>query len=96
MLPPVSLPTAPLTIPRQKFTNEIHIYNLLYYGGVDVVPLVGIYSSEAHPFSLVYEYMINLDLRQYLMNVPNVRGLELVLILMRVFSTHSLMSPDNS
>jgi hypothetical protein len=24
---------------------------------VDVVPLVGVYSTEAHPFGLVYEYM---------------------------------------
>lgn len=45
-----------------------------------MVPLVGVYSNEAHPFSLVYEYMDGCDLKQYLRNNPNVGGLKLVFI----------------
>ena len=54
--------------------------NLLRYRGVDIVPLVGVYSTETHPLVLVYEYMDNLDLRNYLRNEPNVRKLDLVRI----------------
>ena len=45
-----------------------------------MVPLVGVYSTEAHPFGLVYEYMSGLDLKQYLRNEPNVGRLNLVRI----------------
>jgi serine/threonine protein kinase len=45
---------------------------------VNVVSFVGVYSTEAHPFALVYEYMDGLDLKQYLRNEPNARKLELV------------------
>ena len=46
---------------------------------MDVVPIVGVYSTEAHPFGLVYEYMDGLDLRQFLRNKPNAGRLKLVL-----------------
>ena len=42
------------------------------------MPLVGVHSTEKHPFGLVYEHMDNLDLRQYLKNEPDVGRLELV------------------
>ena len=51
---------------------------------MDVVPLVGVYSTETHPFGLVYEYMANLDLKQYLRKESNVGGLKLVLILVPI------------
>ena len=41
---------------------------------------MGVYSTETHPFGLVYEYMDGLDLMQYLGNEPNVGRLELVLV----------------
>lgn len=44
-----------------------------------MAPLVGGYSTETHPFGLVYEHMDNLDLRQYLKNEPNVERVKLVL-----------------
>jgi len=44
-----------------------------------VVPLVGVYSTESHPFGLIYEYMEGLDLKQHLRNQPNVGKLELVI-----------------
>ena len=47
---------------------------------MDVVPLMGVYSTETHPFGLVYEYMGNLDLKQHLRN-DNAGGLKLVLVL---------------
>jgi len=47
---------------------------------MDVVPLVGVYSTEAHPFGLVYEYLDGRDLKQHLRNVPNAGRLELVLL----------------
>ena len=53
---------------------------LLHHRGVDVVPLVGVYSTGTHPFGLVYEYMDGLDLRQYLRNNPDVGTLKLVRI----------------
>ena len=56
------------------------MWTLLHHRGVDIVPLVGVYSTEAHPFGLVYEYLDNSNLRQYLRNKPNVGRLELVLI----------------
>jgi serine/threonine protein kinase len=64
----------------QRFCNEVHVCDLLRHGGVDVVPLVGVYSTDTHPLVLVYEYADNLDLRQYLRNEPNVRRLDLVRI----------------
>ena len=55
------------------------MHNLLHRGDVDVVPLVGVYSTETHPFGLIYEYMEGLDLKQHLRNQPNVGTLELVI-----------------
>ena len=74
------MPCAMLTVLLQRFCNEVHICDLLRRGNVDAVPLVGVYSTEKHPFGLVHEHMDNLDLRQYLKNEPNVGRLELVLI----------------
>jgi len=71
---------APLIDPLQRLRNEVHVWTLLHDRGANVVPLVGVYSNEAHPFSLVYEYMYGCDLKQYLRNNPNVGGLKLVLI----------------
>ena len=59
------------------------------------MPLVGVYSTEKHPFGLVYEYMDNLDLRQHLKNKPNVGRLELVLI-PPLLSTNLLTFLDDS
>ena len=75
--------------PLQRFHNEVHIWTLLRQRDVDVVPLVGVYSAEAHPFGLVYEYLDGLDLRQYLRSDLNVRELELVLIPIYSFPYHS-------
>jgi len=64
-----------------------------------VVPLVGVYSTEAHPFGLIYEYMDGLDLRQYLRNKHDVDRLNLVLIPTHSFpklSTTSLIVLNNS
>lgn len=54
------------------------MHHLLRRGDVNVVPLVGVYSTETHPFGLIYEYMDGLDLKQHLRNQPNVGTLELV------------------
>lgn len=43
-----------------------------------MLPLVGVYSTDAHPFGLVYEYLDGLDLKQYLRNEPNTDSLKLV------------------
>ena len=67
-------------ISLQRFHNEVHVWTLLHHKGVNVAPLMGVYSTDAHPFGLVYEYMDGLNLKQYLMNEPNVGGLKLVLI----------------
>ena len=74
------MPSVPLIISSQRFHNETHTHGLLHHGDVEVAPLVGVYSTEAHPFGLVYEYMSNLDLTQYLRNGSNVEKLKLVLI----------------
>ena len=62
----------------QRFCNEIRVHSLLHRGDVSVVPLVGVYSTETHPFGLIYEYMEGLDLKQYLRNQPSVGTLRLV------------------
>jgi len=41
----------------QRFLSEVHAWNLLHHGDVDAIPLAGVYSADAHPFGLVYEYM---------------------------------------
>ncbi|KAF9644639.1 kinase-like protein [Thelephora ganbajun] len=41
------------------------------------------YSTETHPFGLIYEYMDGLDLGQYLRNEPNVGRLELLADIVR-------------
>lgn len=48
--------------------------------GAEVVPLVGVYSTEAHPFCIVYEYLDGLDVKKYMKGEPNADKLELVLI----------------
>ena len=60
------------------------------------MPFVGVYSTEEHPFGLVYEYMNNFDLRQYLRNEPNMGRLELVFILLPLLSVNCLMLLDDS
>ena len=70
-----------------------------HHRDIGVVPLVGVYSTEAHPFSLIYEYMEGLDLRQYLRNEPRVERLQLVPIpmhLLYLLFTNPLMLLDNS
>lgn len=62
----------------------------------NIVPLVGAWSTGAHPLGLVYEYMPNLDLRQYLRNEPNVRRLILVHVPMFPRSTNRLTLVGNS
>ena len=55
-----------------------------------MVALVGVYSTEAHPFGLIYEYLDGLDLKQYLRNEPHVGGLKLVHIPYHVFHINHL------
>ena len=62
--------------------NEIRVHDLLRSGDVNVVPLVGVYSTEKHPFGLIYEYMEGLDLEKYLENntkLPDLEKLNLVI-----------------
>lgn len=66
-----------LTAP-QRFHNEVHVWTLLHQQDVGVIPLVGVYSTEDHPFCLVYEYVDGLDLRQYLRDKPNAGRMKLV------------------
>ena len=63
----------------QRFQTEVHVCDFLHHRAVAVVPFVGVYSTEEHPFGLIYEYMDGLDLKQYLRNEPNARKLKLVL-----------------
>jgi len=65
--------------PLQRFHNEVHVWSTLHHRGAGVVLLVGVYSTEAHPFGLVYKYLDGLDLRQHLRDKPNVGRLKLVL-----------------
>ena len=64
----------------QRFHGEVNACNLLHDEDVHVVPFVGVYSTETHPFGLVYKYVDGLDLKQYLRNGPTVWGLQMVLI----------------
>ncbi|KAF9644623.1 kinase-like protein [Thelephora ganbajun] len=61
-----------------RFRNEANTCSFLNHRDVGAVSLVGVYSIEAHPFGLVYEYMDGLDLKQYLRNEPNVERLKLL------------------
>jgi len=70
----------------QRFLNEVHAYYLLHDGGVGLPLLVGIYSTETHPFGLVYEHMDGLDVKQHLQKEPNVERLKLVLASLNVLS----------
>ena len=89
-----------LTGPSQGFRNEAYVGSLLHHRDVGGgVRLIGVYSTEAHPFGLVYEYMDGLDLRQHLGNMPNVEGLKLVLIStypLPLLSVNPLMFLGNS
>ncbi|KAF9641890.1 hypothetical protein BDM02DRAFT_3273656 [Thelephora ganbajun] len=77
-----------------RFCNEVYACILLSRTDVS---LVGVYSTHTHPFGLIYEYMDNLDLRQYLRNEPYVGRLKLVLITFHtVLDTNLLMLLDNS
>ena len=70
----------------QRFSNEVRVCSLLHRRDVNAVPFVGVYSTEAHPFALVYEYMDGLDLKQYLRSEANAKRLELVLVPLNVRS----------
>jgi serine/threonine protein kinase len=80
----------------QRFCNEIHVCNLLRHKGVDVVPLVGVYSTEEHPLGLVYEYMDNLDIKQYLQDKHSTERLKLVPIPCAPLYINALTFFDNS
>ena len=69
----------------QRFHNEVRVRSLLHHRNVNVVPFLGVYSTETHPFALVYEHMDGLDLKQYLRNEPNAGKLKLVLVPLRTF-----------
>jgi len=88
----MSLPKYILIVPLQRFLNEAHVWTLLHQQGVDVVPLVGVYSTETHPFGFVYEYMDGLDLKQYLRNKHGVDRLNLVRIPIHPPSTANLLT----
>ena len=62
----------------QRYCNEVRVCSLLCNRDVGVAMFVGAYSTEAHPFGLIYEYMDGLDLKQYLTNEPYVGKLKLV------------------
>ena len=76
----------------QRFHNEVRICSLLHHKDVNVVPFVGVFSAETHPFALIYEHMDGLDLKQYLRNEPNARKLKLVLIPLRASPVPTLVT----
>ena len=78
---PMPVPSALLINSPQSFYNEAHVSSLFNKGDA-VVPLVGVYSTETHPFGLVYEFVDGHDLKQHLKNEPHVGGLKLVLTTM--------------
>jgi len=71
------MPSILLIALPQRFRNEVYICTIL--PRADVL-LVAAYSTEVHPFGLVYEYMEGMDLRQYIQTKPNVGRLGLVFI----------------
>ena len=79
-------------VPIQRFRNEVHTCSLL--SEADAF-LVGMYSTQRHPFGLVYEYMDNLDLKQYLTNEPEVEKLKLVAILFHVVPVLAVTPSDS-
>lgn len=62
----------------QRHRNEVHVHNQLRDSDVGIVPLVGVYTTNSHPFGLIYKYMGHYDVRQYLKNEPNVDRVKLV------------------
>lgn len=86
------MPGIPLTVLAQRFSNEVLACSMLRHEGVNVVPFVGLYSTTAHPFGIVYEHMAKFDLKQHLGKEPNVGGLKLVLNLSRTLPIDRLMS----
>ena len=58
--------------------NEDFTRSLFRHGDVNVVPSIGMYSTETRPFGTANEYMENLDSRRCLSNEPNVGRLKLV------------------
>lgn len=82
----------------QRFHNEVRVWTLLHQQDMDVVPFMGVYSTEDHPFCLVYEYVDGLDLRQHLRDKPNVGRMKLVPIptSARLLSVNPLIFFTNS
>ena len=72
----------------KRFHKELYISNHISHR--NVVSLIGVWSTEAHPFCLVYEYMANFDLGQYLRGEPGVGRLMLVLTPMLLRSVNRL------
>lgn len=83
----------------QRFYNEVRICSLLQHTDIGQIPFVGVYSTELHPFGLVYKYMSGLDLRQHLKNHPSEGRLNLVPVLLQVLhilDINYLMLVNNS
>lgn len=80
----------------QRYHNELHVCSLLRGRVVGVVPCVGAYSTERHPFGVTYEYMDGFDLKQYLRNEPYVGKLKLVPVALHAFSVNHLTFLDFS
>ena len=60
----------------QRFCNEALTCSRL--SGQNVVPFIGVYSTRAHPFALVFELMGHLNAGEYIRNNHGVGRVELV------------------
>ena len=80
----------------QRYYNEMRVCNLLHRRGVGAAAFVGAYSTEAHPFGLIHEYMDGLDLKQFSRHKPYAGRLKLVCLHLHAFTNNCLTFLDNS
>ena len=80
----------------QRYYNEIRVCNLLHRRDIGAVAFVAAYSTESHPFGIIYEYMDGLDLQQFSKHEPYAGRLKLVHLPLHTFTNNCLTFLDNS
>ena len=80
----------------QRYYNEVRVCNLLHRRGIGAIAFVAAYSTEAHPFGLIYEFMDGLDLKQFSRHEPYAGRLKLVHVPLHAFTITCLTFLDYS
>ena len=91
---PVYMVRVKPTVSQQRFVREVWASTQLSHR--NIVPFIGVYSTPAHPFALLYGMMDNIDLGRYLVERPDASRLKLVSTALTIHVADPLSIPHPS